>query len=327
MALAGQGKTKGMVAQLAIASTCNQSMAAIIPNARLAPRFLFWWLDCNYENIRNLAGGDLRDGLNLELIGSIRCPLPSMSEQDIIAAFLDRETAKIDELIEKKQQLIELLREKCRVAVHRAVTKGLDFTTPMKPSGIDWLGDVPCHWQLKRLKFAVTFQRGHDLPASERVEGDVPVVSSAGPSSYHDKAAARGPGIVTGRYGTIGTFYLVDGDYWPLNTTLYSIDLHGNQPRFLWYMLHILSDVFVVNSAKSAVPGVDRNDLHEVLIAIPPNDEQSEISRHLDGELHGFEQLSSHVDAALNRLREYRSTLISAAVTGQIDVRHDREEA
>jgi type I restriction enzyme S subunit len=69
MALAGQGKTKGMVAQLAIRTTCNQSMAAIIPGAEVSGRFLFWWLDSNYKNIRNMAGGDLRDGLNLELLG------------------------------------------------------------------------------------------------------------------------------------------------------------------------------------------------------------------------------------------------------------------
>ena len=96
MALAGQGKTKGMVAQLAIRSTCNQSMAAIIPGPEIAARFLFWWLESNYQNIRNMAGGDLRDGLNLELLGNIQCPLAPSVEQTLIVTFLDRETAKID---------------------------------------------------------------------------------------------------------------------------------------------------------------------------------------------------------------------------------------
>ena len=88
MALAGQGKTKGLVAQLGIPSTCNQSMAAIVPVEDLSPRFLYWWLTSNYQNIRNLAGGDLRDGLNLEILGSISCPLLPFAEQATIAAFL-----------------------------------------------------------------------------------------------------------------------------------------------------------------------------------------------------------------------------------------------
>ena len=123
MALAGQGKTKGMVAQLAIASTCNQSMAAIIPDSEIFARFLLWWLESNYQNIRNMAGGDLRDGLNLDLLGSIRCPIPSLDEQFSIAAFLDRETAKIDALVAEQERLIELLKEKRKAVISHAVTR------------------------------------------------------------------------------------------------------------------------------------------------------------------------------------------------------------
>jgi len=90
MALAGQGKTKGMVAQLGFPATCNQSMAALVPGSQVDGRYLYYWLDSNYQNIRNMAGGDLRDGLNLELIGDIACPLPTIPEQTAIAAFLDR---------------------------------------------------------------------------------------------------------------------------------------------------------------------------------------------------------------------------------------------
>jgi type I restriction enzyme S subunit len=90
MALAGQGKTKGMVAQLGIRTTCNQSMAAIIPEPNVYPRYLYWWLVSNYQNIRNMAGGEQRDGLNLVMIGSIPCPLLPDKEQTAIADFLDR---------------------------------------------------------------------------------------------------------------------------------------------------------------------------------------------------------------------------------------------
>ncbi len=111
MALAGQGKTKGMVAQLGIATTCNQSMAAIIPARRLDSRYLYWWLTANYQNIRNLAGGEARDGLNLDLLGSIPCPIPPLAEQQAIARFLDAKTVQIDGLVAKKRLLIEKLKE------------------------------------------------------------------------------------------------------------------------------------------------------------------------------------------------------------------------
>lgn len=126
MALAGQGKTKGMVAQLGIETTCNQSMAAIVLSHKIHPRFILWWLSGNYENIRNLAGGDLRDGLNLELLGGIFCPLMGLAEQTAIADYLDTQTAKIDTLIAKARQAIELMKERRTALISAAVTGKID---------------------------------------------------------------------------------------------------------------------------------------------------------------------------------------------------------
>ena len=183
---------------------------------------------------------------------------PSLSEQRAIAAFLDRVTARIDALVAKKERLITLLQEKRTALITRAVTRGLDPDASMKDSGVEWLGQIPAHWEVKRLKWAVTFQRGHDLPSDVREEGNVLVISSSGTYTTHSKAVATAPGIVTGRYGTIGNFYLIYEDYWPLNTTLYSIDLHGNEPRFLQEMLSNLAPLFLLYASKSAVPGIDR---------------------------------------------------------------------
>jgi type I restriction enzyme S subunit len=185
----------------------------------------------------------------------------------------------------------------------------------MRESGIEWLGKVPTHWSLKPLKCAVTFQRGHDLPLEQRTEGEFPVVSSAGISAWHNLAKAKGPGIVTGRYGTIGVFYLIDTDYWPLNTSLYSVDLHGNVPRYLCYMLHALADLFLLNSAKSAVPGVDRNDLHAITVAVPPVQEQNEIATILDRETAKIDALIAKKQRLIELLQEKRTALISHAVT------------
>ena len=256
-------------------------------------------------------------------------PEPQLQEQ--IARFLDVSVGKIDTLVSKKRELIDLLQEKRRALVSRCVTRGLppdaaraaglDPQPKLKPSGVDWLGDVPEHWDLKRLKWAITFQRGHDLPADSREEGDVPLVSSSGISATHSEAKSTGPGIVTGRYGTIGNFYFVEDDYWPLNTTLYGIEYFENNVEYLRYLLEPLDVLFLLNANKSAVPGVDRNDIHQLYIALPPKSEQDEILKYIQSHENVIGQLTEKTGEAIDALLEYRSALITAAVTGKIDVR------
>ncbi len=243
-------------------------------------------------------------------------------EQQKIAAFLDWKTGQIDALIARKKELLEKLQEKRIAVITQAVTQGLNPAAPMRDSGIPWLGQVPQHWEVKRLKWAVMLQRGHDLPADERTEGDVPIVTSSGVSAYHDTAIAKAPGIVTGRYGTIGVFYLIDTDYWPLNTTLYSNDLYGNSPRFLRAMLEHLAPLFLLNSVKSAVPGIDRNDVLSIPVSLPQRGEQDVIADHIDSESLKIDQMIEKIVAAIDRLTEYRTALITAATTGKIDVRN-----
>ncbi|MDI9746173.1 restriction endonuclease subunit S, partial [Acinetobacter nosocomialis] len=151
MALAGQGKTKGMVAYTSIETTCNQSMAAIVPK-NYHYKFLYYWLDSNYQNIRNLTGGDNRDGLNLAVLSNIPCPKISIVEQTQIVSFLDTETTRIDNLIAKQEKLIELLEEQRKSIISHAVTKGLNPNAPMKDSGVEWLGEVPEHFDSIKIK-------------------------------------------------------------------------------------------------------------------------------------------------------------------------------
>ncbi len=299
------------------------------------PPFVAWALLSKYMLLGQVHLERMRAAqphLNAEELGGFTILMAPDSEQRIIADFLDRETGRIDFLISKKRELIEKLKEKRTALISRSVTRGLppnaainagfDPNPPLKQAGIEWLGAVPAHWQMKQLKWAVMFQRGHDLPSDDREKGEVPLVSSSGISATHSRAAAKGPGIVTGRYGTIGEFYLVEEDYWPLNTTLYSIRLHGNVPRFLRYMLKHLSPLFLINAVKSAVPGVDRNDIHPTRTVIPPVHEQLAIADYLDLETAKIDGLIKRMDAIIERLHEYRTALITATVTGKIDVRN-----
>lgn len=131
-------------------------------------------------------------------------------------------------------------------------------------------------WSNCRLGDMIELKRGYDLPKNERRQGIIPIISSSGFSDTHSEAMANGPGVVTGRYGTIGTVYFVEGSYWPLNTTLYVRDFKENDPRFISYFLRGLD--FHAYSDKAAVPGVNRNHLHEALVVRPPLPEQRAIA-------------------------------------------------
>ncbi|MGH9836105.1 MAG: restriction endonuclease subunit S, partial [Blastocatellia bacterium] len=209
--------------------------------------------------------------------------------------------------------------EQKQAIIHRAVTRGLDPNAPLKPSGIPWLGEIPAHWEVKRLKWVTRLQRGYDLPADKRRSGSIPVVSSGGVIDSHCESRVKGPGVVMGRYGSTDAVFYVEEDFWPHNTALFVTDFHGNVPKWCFYLLRTISKSDY--SSKSAVPGVDRKDLYEIYVPHPPTDEQV-------GLIYGIEKQSAAFDAAIKSiehevalLREYRTRLIADVVTGKLDVR------
>jgi len=134
-------------------------------------------------------------------------------------------------------------------------------------------------WQEVRLGEAIELKRGYDLPSRDRRAGPFPIVSSSGISGRHAEAKAKAPGVVIGRYGTLGEVYYITEDYWPLNTSLYVRDFKGNDPQFISYFLRSL-DVSAY-SDKAAVPGLNRNDLHTAEVRLPPVAEQNAIAQIL----------------------------------------------
>jgi type I restriction enzyme S subunit len=131
-------------------------------------------------------------------------------------------------------------------------------------------------WSEGTLGDVVTLKRGYDLPAARRRPGSVPVVSSAGITGWHDEVRVAGPGVVTGRYGTLGEVYFVEGPFWPLNTTLFVEDFKGNDPRFVSYLLR--EQGFGGRSGAAAVPGINRNILHKIPVNVPPLCDQLKIA-------------------------------------------------
>ncbi len=343
MALAGQGKTKGMVAQLAIRTTCNQSMAAITPVGNVKPRYLFWWLSNNYQNIRNMAGGDLRDGLNLELIGDIPALMPSEEEQNQIARFLDHETARIDALIEEQQRLIELLKEKRQAVISHAVTKGLDPTVPMKDSGVEWLGEVPAHWERKRLKNISPFitvgivvnpsdyvaEEGLPFIYGGEVKEGLIEVDKARKISLKDslknrKTMLEAGDIVTMRVGYPGLTAVVPPECEGGNcASVMLVKRGGFDSRWLCAVMNsrlVRQQVEVVQYG-AAQKQFNIADAIEFWMFRPPLSEQAIIAEFVEEQSSVFDELAAESENSMALLQERRSALISAAVTGKIDVR------
>ncbi len=154
-------------------------------------------------------------------------------------------------------------------------------------------------WIKGRLGDFITLQRGYDLPSYKREEGAVPVVTSSGINGTHSIAKAKGPGVVMGRYGTIGEIFYIENDYWPHNTSLFVKDFKNNNPHFVYYFLKTLH--YQAHNDKSSVPGLNRNDLHAIEVVIPPLAEQQSIAQIL-GSLDNKIELNRRMNETLEEI-------------------------
>ncbi|HAT1987219.1 TPA: restriction endonuclease subunit S [Legionella pneumophila] len=346
IALAGQGKTKGMVAQTTFDTTCNQSMAAIICR-KFNSRYLLWWLVSQYENIRGLSSLDGRDGLNLEMIGGIKCPIPSSEEQKAIAAFLDKKSSEIDTLIAKKQKLIQLLEEKRSALITQVVTKGLYSDVPLKESYLPWLNSIPTHWSIKKFQHTsfVKARIGWQNLRSDEFTDDGPYCVTGTDfmdgkvnwsTAYHvseqrydldtNIQLMNGDLLIT-KDGTIGKLALIDA--LPAKATLNS-GIFVTRPlsndysnAFMYWLLssQVFNDFIKFMNTGTTINHLYQHMLERFKYPLPPIEEQKVIVRFLVEETKKIDSIKSKIEEAIQRLKEYRSALIAYAVTGKIDVR------
>ncbi|HET6204508.1 MAG TPA: restriction endonuclease subunit S [Planctomycetota bacterium] len=155
-------------------------------------------------------------------------------------------------------------------------------------------------WRECALGDVIELKRGYDLPQQNRRLGAVPLVSSSGVTDYHAEAMAKGPGVVTGRYGTLGQVFYIDKDFWPLNTTLYVRDFKGNDPRFVSYFLRGLD--FLAYSDKAAVPGLNRNHLHQARVSVPTDPNEQRAIAHILGTLDDKIELNRRMNETLEAM-------------------------
>ncbi|QTE85130.1 restriction endonuclease subunit S [Shewanella algae] len=307
--------------------------------------YYFLHLD-KFKGLRPFYTG-LRKVVRAETFDNIDMPCPPIEEQRTIAAFLDYETARIDSLIDKQQRLIELLKEKRQAVISHAVTKGLNPDAPMKDSGVEWLGQVPEHWAIAQLKFnTLTMQTGpfgSQLHAEDYVDGGIPLVNPAHMSNGNivpdpqvsvdldtqerlGRHKLKEGDIIFARRGELGRCAVVKAYEvgWLCGTGSLKATLNERLIPEYAYLL-ITSDGVIaelsLESKGSTMDNLNTETLGKVRIPVPPISEQREILVYVEDVSGKFKELVEKAEIAIKLMQERRTALISAAVTGKIDLR------
>ena len=346
------GKTSIVTRDVEALNCCHSNfMQRLRVKKNAMPRYV--WYTLNGELGRKQFGyySDTTTGLanlNGEIIGRVHLALPPLPEQRAIAAFLDRETAQIDALVAKKERLIELLQEKRTALISHAVTKGLDPDVPLKDTGVEWLREIPAHWEVRRLKsFAIVQLSNVDKKSAE---GQDAVRLSNYVDVYYNERIDDGIDfmLATATTEQIRRFSLRTGDVLITKDSETWTDIavpavvSEDLPGVLcgYHLAHIrpdghcdgrfLSRVFAAVGPRDqyhiAANGITRfgltgDSIRAGVFALPPIPEQRAIAAFLDRETTKIDALIAKVREAIDRLKELRTALISSAVTGKIDVR------
>lgn len=346
------GATIGKIAITEFAACTNQACCSLAQSKLIDTKFAFYWFIANKENVVNLSYGGGQPNISQDIIRSLKIPICKLEEQKSIVRFLDYKTAQIDSFISNRQKQIELLKEQKAGIINKAVTKGIYPNAKMKTSGIEWIGDIPEHWLVIRLKYIIkTMASGvsvnsDDEPAEPHEFGILKTscVYTGEFNPYENKrileneynrmtCPVKKNTIIISRMNTpelVGANGFVDKDYERLflpdrlwQTVFFS--KAKIVPKWLSYFLAsnrfrtLLSSLATGTSA--SMKNITQNDVLGSFICLPPVEEQNEIVDFFIKEILIMDNLISKYQKQIELMQEYRTSLISQAVTGKIDVR------
>jgi type I restriction enzyme S subunit len=334
-----------------VQAVCSNFMARVTVAEGHQARFLTYLHAALYAfrvNTRHIKQSTGIQNLDSASYLSESTGLPPEPEQSAIAAFLDRETARIDALVAKKERLIELLQEKRTALITRAVTKGLDPNVPMRDSGVEWLGKIPAHWEsLKMWRISSAISGGTPTKEEPRYWGGaIPWVSpkdmkrrfiESSEDTITDQAlAATGLKLVLPPSVLIVVRGMILAHSFPVAVTRVPVTINqdmkalqlrcGLEPLFIAWLFTGIGKVVVAPIVEEAAHGtrvIRMDQWRSRTVPVPPESEQGSIVSYLDQETARIDALVAKVHDAIGRLRELRTTLISSAVTGKIDVREE----
>lgn len=282
-------------------------------------RYIYYLLDV--FNLNRLSTTAAQPGISVEQIVNVIIPKPpKKSIQLHIADFLDTKCAEIDALITTKEKTNALLKERRQSIIYEAVTKGLNPDVPMKDSGIEWIGQIPEDWSTVRVKYTGSYKSGNTITAADVKEsGNFPVYGGNGLRGYTDEITHDGDHLLIGRQGALcGNVHMVSGKFWASEHAVVGTINANYAIRFLFYVL----DVFDLNrlSTSAAQPGISVEQITGVVIPCPTFVEQQEIANVLDVKCAEVDELISANEATIQKLKEYRQSIIYEAVTGKVEL-------
>ncbi len=330
---------------IAAAPMCtNQGCKSLVVN-RVDSKFLFYVLSSSTVQLNLLGRGTTFLELSADELGSYKIGMPSKSSQEKIANFLDYETAKIDTLIAKQQELIKLLKEKRQAVISHAVTKGLNPNAPMRDSGVEWLGDVPQHWNLPKLKWISKTESGGTPNTSKfeeyYLDGDIPWVRTTDlnnselfetpvritKKAVQDSACSFLPvgSVLVAMYGgagSIGKHALLKFE----STINQAVCAILPNPVVVAEFLHMYVEFYrpfwmIGAEGTRKDPNINQDTIRELFLPLPPNSEQIAIVEFVQRRTIRIDNVIQQSESNIELMQERRTALISAAVTGKIDVR------
>jgi type I restriction enzyme S subunit len=326
---------------------CGYHLAILTSNEhRLIGEFLFRYLQTKSVGsfFETNSNGVTRFGLGKPIIENLPVIIPSIEEQTRITKFLSQKATLIDNLITKKEQLIEKLKEQRQAIINETVTKGLNPNVQMKDSGVAWLGDIPEHWKVAKMKFltrkivdgahftptyvesGVPFLRVTDIQQKEIDLSKVKFIPLSEHIELSKRCKPERGDILLSKNGTIGITKVVDWDWeFSLFVSLCLIKLNKKlESSYFSYFFSssIVDEQVKIGSKTTSVTNLHLDKIKELLIAFPTsNFEQIEISNYLVKKMEEIDHLIFEIETSIKRLNSYRQSLISEAVTGKIDVR------
>jgi type I restriction enzyme, S subunit len=322
-------------------AVCSNFVARVSVSEGHDPRFLTYLHAALYAcriNTRHIKQSTGIQNLDSASYLSESTGLPPAPEQRGIANFLDRETARIDALVTKKERLIELLEEQRTALITQAVTKGLEASVPLKDSGVEWLGQIPSHWGVRPLKHVTDFVNGFAFKPEEWGSVGTPIIrieNLNGGENFNcttrqlpPKYQAERGDLLFGWSGNRGTsfgpfLWWRAGTHY-VNQHIFRVVNHNADTKWLYWMLRAVT--FYVEKQAHGIIGmvhITRGELGSIPIPVLSLEEQQRIAQHLDFAQSRIDALVAKVQDAIARLKELRTALISAAVTGKLDVREE----
>lgn len=324
-------------------ATLNSGVFVVRPLAdNYISQFYFWLLQSTvfFGFVDFNKTGSTISHLYQDTFVNFSYAMPSLAEQKKIYNFLSHETAKIDTLIEKQQRLIELLKEKRQAVISHAVTKGLNPDAPMRDSGIEWLGEVPAHWEVTRAKFVSdVFVPQRNKPDLNETNGTLWVTMEDMRSTYiktsnkfvGDKSAKtagsktlKGGAVIASCVGNFGIASINTHDV-IINQQLQAFVPNRIKAEYLREIVSISAKYFELIGTAATLVYVNQEGFENMPVVVPPNKEQDEILRHLSHKTKRLDKLIDKTNESIVLAEERRIALISAAVTGKIDVRNWKE--